>query len=153
MWCLGPFRRALEVQFQFHSSYEPNNPENQSLKKAKQLTECNKSLTDPQLQAPAAFVASVFHSLGCSVSKMTQTAAWRNLSESRSEVRVQFSRVYLSISCSTRVMCANKAEECRPPNANVKIEAQTRVRVIFRRGGGLPHDQAEKTVVGGGDVN
>lgn len=40
----------------------------------------------------------------------------------------------------------------RTPNANVKAGAQTRVHVIYHRGSGLPHDQAEKTVAGGGDV-
>lgn len=40
-----------------------------------------------------------------------------------------------------------------PPKANVKAEAQTRVHVIFQRGSGLPHDQAETTEVGGGEVD
>lgn len=46
-------------------------------------------------------------------------------------------------------MCAAEAEECPPPQWNGKTEAQTRVGVIFCRGGGLPPAQAEKTVVGG----
>lgn len=46
-------------------------------------------------------------------------------------------------------MGAAEAEECPPPHSNGKTEAQTRVGVISCRGGGLPPDQAEKTVVGG----
>lgn len=99
---------------------------------------------------PVWLIVSIFHNVKCSVTNVTQTTAWCNLRESRSEVRVQFSRVYLSPSCSTS---ASQAEiSPPPPNANVKAGAQTPVHVIYHRGSGLPHDKAEKTVGGGGEV-
>lgn len=78
-----------------------------------QTAECNKPLRFPHLQSSAVFGVSVFHNV--KYRKMTQTTAWRNLSESRSEVIVQFSRVYLSTSCSTGVMYVSRAEKCPPP--------------------------------------
>lgn len=102
---------------------------------------------------PVWLIVSIFHNVKCSVTNVTQTTAWCNLRESRSEVRVQFSRVYWSPSCSTSATCASQGEiSPPPPNANVKAGAQTPVHVIYHWGSGLPHDKAEKTVGGGGEV-
>lgn len=74
-------------------------------------------------------IVSIFHNVKCSVTNVTQTTAWCNLRESRSEVRVQFSRVYLSPSCSTSATCASQAEiSPPPPNANVKAQRGTNTR-------------------------
>lgn len=59
---------------------------------------------------PVWLIVSIFHNVKCSVTNVTQTTAWCNLRESRSEVRVQFSRVYLSPSCSTSATCASSCD-------------------------------------------
>lgn len=65
-----------------------------------------------QSQTSADFSVSIFHIMMIwSNTNVTQTIAWCNLSESRSEVKVQFSRVYLSISCNTGATCASEAKK------------------------------------------
>lgn len=104
-----------------------------------------------QPQTSAVFGVSIFHIMMIwSVTNVTQTIVWCNHSESRSEVRVQFSKVYLSISCNSIAACASQAKKTL---TYVKAQAQTRAHVIFHLGSGLPPYQAEKTVVGGGELH
>lgn len=70
------------------------------------------SLQTHQSQTSGVFGLSIFHIIMIwSVTNVTQTIARCNLSESRSEVRVRFTRVYLSISCNTSATCAGQAKK------------------------------------------
>lgn len=87
----------------------------------------------------------------CSITGVTQTMVWSSFTESRSEARVRFKRVYLSISCNTGTTCAGQAMKTLKHYVKTQTQTHTLVHVIFHRGSGLPPYQAEKTVVGGGE--
>lgn len=81
-------------------------------------------------------VVSIFHTtMIWSVRNVTQTIAWPNLSGSSSEVGVQFSKVYSSISCNTSATCASPGK--KTPRHTWKHRRKG-VRGIFHRGSGLP---------------
>lgn len=68
---------------------------------------------------------SIFHTtMIWSVRNVTQTIAWPNLSGPSSEVGVQFSKVYSSISCNTSATCASLGKKNKA--AHVKAQAQRR---------------------------
>lgn len=93
---------------------------------------------------------SIFHTtMIWSVRNVTQTIAWPNLGGSSSEVGVQFSKVYSSISCNTSATCASPGKKTRRHTWKHRRKG---VRGIFHRGSGLPPQQAEKTVARGEGV-
>lgn len=79
---------------------------------------------------------SIFHTtMMWSVRNVTQTIAWPNLSGSSSEVGIQFSKVYSSISCNTSATCASPGKKTRRHTWKHRHKG---VRGIFHRGSGLP---------------
>lgn len=115
-------------------------------------TECNKSLTVLQFYSSLAFGVSIFHNvMFCHKIDLDNSpdATSGNPGQRWESSSAEFTCLHPA-ALVQRVPV--KLRFSHTPNANVKAGAQTHVHVIYHRGSRLPHDKAEKTVVGGGDV-